>query len=277
MTTLQAEFASTRISPGGCWLPPRDPCNPTNAGTRMEGGKAVFENDTYRITCGDDNEVVVHNKQTGETYRVWGDPHMDVDGEHAFDFWGTTTLELDDGTKITIETTPWSNDMTLASKVTITNGDYGVQISGLDTNTVGDLRIDEAPGWGRVLDAVVEDGNVLHENARGCGFVAVDDFGCVRKVDQRYINATDLEKGGALTERFREAFRLLVGLVAIRFVGAFLTHLIHHHRHCGHNDDPRDPGGPIMWIGGSPNFDESGGHAPPSMRLTMQRFDVRTP
>ena len=276
-TTLQAEFAFARITTGGCWRPHVDPCNPTNAGTRMEGGKAVFENDNYRITCGDDNEVMVCNKNTGETYRAWGDPHMDVDGQHAFDFWGTTTLALDDGTKVTIETTPWDSNknMTLASKVTITNGDYGVLVSGIDTNKTGDLRIDEAKGWGSVLDAVVDDGNVLQENRCGSGFVAVDACGRVHKVDQGYIDATDLQKGGALTERFKDAFRLFSGLLAIRFLGAVIKQLIHHphphhphqhHGHCGAHHAPRDPGS-IMWPGGSPTFDERG----PILQLTLAR------
>jgi Domain of Unknown Function (DUF1521) len=279
MKTLQAEFAFASIAAGGCWRPPVDPCNPTHAGTRMEGGKAVFENDNYRVTCGDDNEVMVCNKNTGETYRVWGDPHMDVDGQHAFDFWGTTTLELDDGTKLTIETTPWNanNGMSLASKVTITNGDYGVRISGIDTNKTGDLHIDEAAGWGGVLDAAVEDGNVLQENRCGSGFVAVDDCGRGRKVDQSYIDATDEQKGGAVTRQFKDAFRLFSGLLAIRFIGAIIKQLTqqphqphhpHHHGHCGGgHHTPRDPGGPTMWAGGSPTFRESG----PILDLTLAR------
>jgi len=203
-----------------------DSSNPTHASTSMHGGQAVFENDNYRITMGDDNTVTINNKHTGETYQAWGDPHMNVDGEHAFDFWGTTTLALEDGTKVTIETTPWAQNeqMTLSSKVTITNGDYGVQVSGIDTNKTGDLKIDEAAGWGRTLDWAVKDGNTLQENPAGKGFVAVDDYGRVRKVDQQYINETDLQKGGAdkLVQKYRDAFRVLGGLVSISFLGNFL-------------------------------------------------------
>jgi hypothetical protein len=203
---------------------PVDPANPSNASTRMVGGKAVFENDSYRITAGDDNQVLIQNKHTGETYRAWGDPHMEIDGKHAFDFWGTTTFMLDDGTKVTIETTPWGNnpEATLSSKVTITNGDYGVQITGVDTNTRGDLAIDEGKGWGRLADWAVDDGNVLYENRLGSGFVAIDEQGRLRKVDQQYIHETDLLKGGKLTERHRDAFQALTGIVSIAFVGAFL-------------------------------------------------------
>ncbi len=149
---------------------------------------------------------------------------MKIDGKQAFDFWGTTTFKLEDGTKVTIETTPAAGnpDVTLSSKVTITNGDYGVQISGVDSNKKGDLKIDDAKGFGRVLDAVVGDGNVLNENPAGKGFVAIDKHGDVRAVDQNYINQTDLKKGGALQDHYKEAFSKLASLISIAFEGVFL-------------------------------------------------------
>lgn len=241
----------------GCNHPPRH-CgpqgpssnNPTNARTSMQGGQAVFENDNYRITAGDNNTITVNNKNTGETYKVWGDPHVNVDGKQAFDFWGTTTFKLEDGTKITIDTVPSGSDMTLASKMTITNGGYGVQVSGIDTNKAGDLKIDEAKGWGGVLDAVVDDGNVLHENPAGKGFLGIDQGGQIRAVDQNYINHTDLQKGGKsqdnpLFERLYDAFQNLGGLRSAHFDGCFRScpgqrhhghvhrneHRPHHHHH----------------------------------------------
>ena len=208
-----------------------DPTNPTHASTSMHGGQAVFENDNYRITAGDNNEVNITNKHTGETYQIWGDPHVNVDGKHAFDFWGKTTFQLEDGTKVTIDTTPYAANpnATLASKVTITNGDYGVQISGVDTNTKGDLKIDEAKGWGRVLDDVVDDGNVLQENPAGKGFLAVDGNGKIHAVDQQYINGTDLVKNGAdkLQDQFKNMFQAFSGLLSISFAGMFVGALAH--------------------------------------------------
>jgi len=283
MTQVHAEV-SAHIVLGGCVRRPVDPCNPTSASTKMQGGKAVFENDNYRITCDDDNEVMITNKNTGETYRAWGDPHMEIDGKQAFDFWGTTTLCLDDGTKVTIETTPWKKDpsMTLSSRVTITNGGYGVQVSGVDSNRTGDLRIDEARGWGGLLDATVGDGNRLYENSWGKGFVAVDAYGRIRVVDQAHINATDLKKGGALAERFRNAFGALAGLISICFVGAFVDALSGRRREPEPSPDrpmPRPqprPGDDCIWIGGVPHFDVAGTrmfHI--SFELTMLRYDAR--
>ena len=230
MTTIHsARTASLTATPA-----PLDTSNPTNASTSMVGGKAVFENDNYRITAGDNNEVLIHNKKTGEDYKIWGDPHVNVDGKHAFDFWGTTTFALEDGTKVTIETTPWNGnkDMTLASKVNITNGDYGVQISGVDTNKVGDLKINEAKGWGETLDWTHDDGNVLQENPAGKGFLGVDSQGKIHKVDQSYINKTDLKLNPVADDTAQRAgefarniFSMFTGLLSASFTGAFLSAL----------------------------------------------------
>ena len=48
--------------------------------------------------------------------------------------------------------------------------------------------------------------------------------GRIRKVDQQHILETDLLKGGRqqLQERYRDAFRVLGGLLSIAFVGAFV-------------------------------------------------------
>lgn len=238
MTTLAPTSTGLQTTAG---LPPIN-TNPTHAHTEMKGGQAVFENDNYRITAGDNNNVNIFNKKTGETYNIWGDPHVQIDGQQAFDFWGTTTFKLEDGTKVTIDTTPWGNSgMTLASKVTITSGDYGVQISGVDTNKVGDLKIDEAKGWGETLDWVRADGNVLQENPAGKGFLAVDTNGNIQKVDQAYINKTDLVKNPGLdpanskpwqpqaqpqvdqlAQQFSHLFSAFTSILSIAFSGAML-------------------------------------------------------
>lgn len=191
---------------------------------RTADGRVQFENENYRITAGDNDEVIVFNKGTGENYRIWGDPHVEIDGKHAFDFWGQTTFQLDDGTKVTIETTPWAqggDGATVASVVTITDGDYGVQISGVDSNTHGDLSFQQFAGGGRALDAAVRDGNVLLENENGSGFIAVDRNGNIQNVDQAFILATDeLKNGGPdFLAHFAEIFSFFTGLMAISFNG----------------------------------------------------------
>ena len=248
----QINTSAATVATASCRCDHTDRSNPTNARTSMQGGEAVFENDNYRITANDNNTVTINNKHTGETYQAWGDPHMKIDGKDTFDFWGKTSFKLEDGTKVTIDTTPDKNNpgATLSSKVTITNGDYGVQISGVDSNKHGDLKIDEAKGYGRVLDAVVSDGNVLHENPAGKGFVAIDKHGDIRAVDQNYINQTDLKKGGAMQNHFQDAFSRLRSLMSIAFEGMFLGNHCsneggaaerpsHRHQENNHSQRPR--------------------------------------
>ena len=172
--------------------PPQAPSNPSNARTTITNdGRAMFENDNYIITAGDDDTVTINNKATGTTYQAWGDPHFSVNGEHQFDFWGTTSFELDDGTKVTIDTVDAGNNMTLSSKVTITNGDYGVQMKGVDSTKTGDLAYREFQGRGEELDAAVRDGIVLQENAAGNDMVTTDRNGVEFDVDQAYMNGVD--------------------------------------------------------------------------------------
>jgi Domain of Unknown Function (DUF1521) len=195
--------------------------------TRGADGMVDFENDNYSVKVGDTGEINVTNKQTGEAYKIWGDPHVDVDGKHAFDFKGTTTFDLDDGTKITVDTTPWKgqNGATIASKVTIVDGqsDYAVQIKGVDDNKTGDLTFNEtSKGW--LMDEMVDDGNVLHENPAGSGFVAIDDRGNVQKVDQKWIDKSeaDLNK---LIDQFAKMINIFSGIMAIRFLGQMLSNM----------------------------------------------------
>ena len=219
MTSISANSAQQTVNR----CTPQDSANPTHASTSMQGGQAVFENDNYRISAGDNDAVTIHNKQTGESYDVWGDPHVNVDGKPAFDFHGTTTLSLEDGTKVTLETTPTPNaeGQTQTSRVTITNGDYGAQISGVDSGKTGDLKINETQGWGGMLDAVVNDGVVLQENPAGQGFVGVDQDGKVHAVDQTYINAAELKNAGENLSPLEKAFNALSTLVSIYVSGHF--------------------------------------------------------
>jgi hypothetical protein len=275
-TNLMAGATPSSALPfGGAACPVAD--NPTHAHTSMEGGRAVFENDSYRITAGDDNTVTITNKHTGEVYSVAGDPHVSVDGQHAFDFWGTTTFKLDDGTKVTIQTTPWSANpnATLSSKVTITNGDYGVQVTGVDTNTQGDLQIHEAAGWGKALDWAVDDGNVLHENPSGPGFIAVDRQGNLHAVDQAWIDQTDRVKnpgagpgdgaGKWLAHAYKDAFRLLAGLVSIAFSGGWRSRDEGGHRPGHGRGIAFQP-----WLGGQVALHADTAH-PTNLALTLTR------
>lgn len=236
-TTLTAQTTTTTISMTSDENSAAAAQGPST--TRGADGNVDFENKNYSVKVGDTGEINVTNKQTGEAYKVWGDPHVDVDGKHAFDFKGTTTFDLDDGTKITVDTTPWKgqNGATIASKVTIVDGqsDYAVQINGVDDNKTGDLTYNEtSKGW--LMDAMVDDGNVIHENPAGTGFVAVDDRGNIQKVDQKWVDkaeAKGAEKNSGdakldkelkqLVEQFTKLVSIFTGIMAIRFLGTMMS------------------------------------------------------
>lgn len=219
LATVKAQIAA-----GGCIG------GPGPSTSRTADGKVQFENDNYRITADDNNEIIVHNKATGENYRIWGDPHVEVDGKHAFDFWGKTTFVLDDGTRLTIATTPWAeghNGATVASQLTIVDGGgkYMAQIEGIDSNTHGDLGFtDIGVGQNDRLEVSLDEGNVLRENASGSGFVAMASDGQLRGVDQAFINATDEVKaaGVSMMERLTSMFADFSGLVSLSFNGSMV-------------------------------------------------------
>ncbi len=118
------------------------------------------------------SEIVIHNANTNETTRIWGDPHVDFNGKRIFDFWGTTTFTLGNGTKITIETEQWRGNPNeyVASKVIITRGAQGLVVDGISQNKLGDLSITTGHN-GYALDARHRDGFTLHENMAGAGWL----------------------------------------------------------------------------------------------------------
>jgi hypothetical protein len=125
--------------------------------------------DGYRLEIDERNsEMTIFNEKTGQRTRVWGDPHVDVNGKRQFDFYGTTTFELENGTKLTINTEPWGKNPNayVASQVVITRGDNAVVIDGISQNQLGDLSVSVSTD-GHALDAATRDGFTVHEDAAG--------------------------------------------------------------------------------------------------------------
>jgi hypothetical protein len=187
--------------------PPLQPANANGLGggcatTRDKNGNAVFDSKNYTITVTSGSVVTVHNKNTGETYRVWGDPHVQVDGVQAFDFKETMTIVLNDGTKVTIDTAPWGNSgATVASRVTITNPDahYGVQIYGASLVDNQDISFSETLQYGQQLDAGTADNVVIWENGEGSGFRRFDPkTGQFVAVTQATINSDEQASAGGM-------------------------------------------------------------------------------
>lgn len=141
---------------------------------QMKGGdKAAIDlGDGYTLDIDENaSEVVITNAETGEVTRIWGDPHVSIDGRHEYDFWGTTTFTLENGTKITINTEAAADNPNVfyAEKLTITKGDQAIVVDGVSELTKGDLSVSMSDN-GQVLDALTRDGFVLNENATGSGW-----------------------------------------------------------------------------------------------------------
>lgn len=158
---------------------------------QQDGGKAHIDLGNYTLDLNEGNsEFTLTNKQTGEKTRIWGDPHVEVDGKHVGDFYGTMTLNLDDGTKITINTTPFNagNGMTLSNRLTITQGDRAMVVSGLDQNTLGDLQIRQAPIGGQLIEGLVADGTEIYENPEGAGWLHLAGSGELIGIDGNFLS-----------------------------------------------------------------------------------------
>ena len=157
---------------GGCVQPaPLPPfctpaAEPITVTQPSDGSKAEVDlGDGYTMTLNEHSSEIVITDPNGDETRIWGDPHVDVNGKGVGDFYDTTTFELGNGTKVTINTEPWKaggNGAYVASQVVVTKGDQGMVIDGISQNDKGDLRITQGYD-GRALDFAHDDGFNLTE------------------------------------------------------------------------------------------------------------------
>lgn len=170
-------------------LPPSAPGAWTHE-KKNDGTAEIRLGDKYTINLKEgEQSFTVRNNETGAVTRVWGDPHVDKnnDGKTDFDFKKDLTFQLDDGTKITVDTIPSGNGQTLASRLTITNGYNAIQVSGLagDKDGANNLEVVQSNA-GITLDALVDDGSqILRESGKDW----VDAFG--QSVNQAVIDAAE--------------------------------------------------------------------------------------
>ena len=172
-----------------CTLPAPEPVQQWTAQTTGEGRAEVDLGDGYTLKFNErSSQIEIFNANTGEHTRVWGDPHVDVDGKRAFDFWGTTTFTLENGTKITINTEQWKGNSNayVASQVVVTKGANALVVDGISQNQLGDLKMTMSTN-GQAVDAAHRDGYVLHENGDGASWLS-EHTGDV--ATQQDLNAT---------------------------------------------------------------------------------------
>lgn len=161
-----------------------------------EGDKTIVKLDGgYKLTFDEAHSEICIIKPCGEKTRIWGDPHVDfgANGSNDFNFYGTATFQLADGTKITINTVPWEGNpgATLADNIVVTKGDKSLIVNGLAQNgyvaanpNTHDFKIEKGMN-GRALDAAVWDGKLTVYEQKGGGWV--DESGGV-------VNQTDGNK-----------------------------------------------------------------------------------
>ena len=164
-------------------------------------GRATIDLGNYQLRLNEhSSEMVLVNRETGESSRIWGDPHFDTDndGDTDVDFWGTITLNLEDGTKITVNTTPYepNPEMTVSSQLVITKGSQSMVVNGLDQNRIGDMTV-ETGEQGYVLDAMHGDGLDVYENGEGEGWMVQDGM-WLRPVTQADMNQTKSDGADSL-------------------------------------------------------------------------------
>ncbi len=162
---LAGEAISSSSSSGGKPKPSGDPWGaspPTNQnwpGGLSTNARDCVDTGRYLIQF-KDGEATVFDKESGTSFRAWGDPHLHTsDGDRA-QFHENLSLDLPDGTKLTFQTTQKdANGIALIDAVAIMKGSQAVVVEGLTGNdgfTIGNV-LNNADA----VDAQFEDGTVL--------------------------------------------------------------------------------------------------------------------
>ncbi len=130
--------------------PHRDPL--TVSGNTVNTGR-------YTIAASTDGggTLTVTDNTDGESFKVWGDPHITTDKGDTTSFQhAPATFQLPDGTEITVDPTH-NSGVNYIDNVTITKGNDAVAM----TDCHGNLQIKALPGEGHYLDGTTPDGTVL--------------------------------------------------------------------------------------------------------------------
>ncbi|MBV7256968.1 DUF1521 domain-containing protein [Pacificimonas sp. WHA3] len=210
----------------GCWAPPVAAVEPW-AATMPENGRASVDlGDGYTMELNEHSSEIIIRDGDGNVTRIWGDPHVDVNGERSGDFYDTTTFELENGTKITINTEPWGNNPNayVASQVVVTKGDQGMVIDGISQNQKGDLEITMGQN-GRALDFAHDDGMNVHEQDLGNG-----DYGWTSEFTGERMTRADWDLTKHANRELRESMEFsrdmsqaIMGWLFAGDLGALMT------------------------------------------------------
>jgi hypothetical protein len=131
----------------------------------VQGGPLTVKGNTvsdgnYKIiaTDVDHGTLTVEDTKTGQSFTVYGDPHIKTSTGGTADFQHqNATFVLPDGTEITVEPTDNPGVNTI-DKVIITKGNDAVVMTGFTTN---DIDTKDLPHQGYSLDASTDHGTVM--------------------------------------------------------------------------------------------------------------------
>lgn len=156
------------------------------------GGISFDLTDGYSLSINElESAVFVANAGTKESVRIWGAAQVELDGAQTARFWGTISVILRNGAKITLET---SQDAKIAEvfrldKLTVTKDECAVVITGVSQEVGCDLKVAQSND-GRKIDEDTRDGLVIERDTL-TGWA--DEYGVA--VTQDILNATAV--GGA--------------------------------------------------------------------------------
>ncbi len=129
---------------------------------KVETGRAIIDLDSeYRLSINDVlAEVILENRMTNVTTRIWGNAQVEVAGQNIGQFWGTSSFQLANGTLITASTvvSPTNSSAYMLDKLVVTRGENGLVVTGISSDTLGDLQIAQAANVA-VFDRVVAPGD----------------------------------------------------------------------------------------------------------------------
>ena len=131
-----------------------------DAGLRTDG-KQYIDTGRYLISV-KEQEVKVYDKKTRTWVRAWGDPHLHTsDGDKAQFQKDNLTIDLEDGTKITIKVTePNKQGVSLIDAVAVMKGTQAVVVEGVSDGKPG-VRVGNVLNNADAVDAAWDDGTVL--------------------------------------------------------------------------------------------------------------------
>lgn len=153
--------------------PPKDQCSPPDKGLTSDG-RGTVDTGRYLIQAAE-GELRIFDKETNTWVKVWGDPHLTTsDGDHASFTKDNLTIDLPDGTKVTMQPTKMENGVAYLDKVAIIKGNEAVEMSGLDPRDGQAVQIGNVLNNADAIDAKYADGSVFRAGKQ------VDDLTAAR-------------------------------------------------------------------------------------------------